>query len=325
MLILKRAFHLCTIGAVALGSVTLAETKPNIVFIMADDLGWQDVGFMGSNYFETPNLDALAKESLVFQNAFMYPTCSPSRSALLTGRQSFRTSSYCVPVLEKGKKGESVFSKWTVTEEHPVYSQPLSEAGYQLIHLGKWHIVGPDPRSEEQVLESGRHLSQPKNGDLSWLEEHKSEEIQKFYPLGRGFHENVGGLWWGDPARGYDKGYNAIGGGYVAPFKNPFIEEKEGEEDGSEKKWLTDRLTDDAISFIERNKEAPFFVNLHYYAPHRPSIARSDESLKHFQSKKGDPHTGQGMSKAGGKAGGRRLCDHGEIPRRKRRKISQSA
>ena len=74
------------------------RSKPNIIFIMADDLGWQDVGFMGSEWFETPNLDKLADESLVFTDAYMYPTCSPSRAALLTGKQSFRTGVYSVPV-----------------------------------------------------------------------------------------------------------------------------------------------------------------------------------------------------------------------------------
>lgn len=80
---------------------TAQQQKPNIVFIMADDLGWQDVGFMGSQWFETPNLDKPAKESLVFTNAYMYPACSPSRAALLTGKQSFRTGVYNVPVLER--------------------------------------------------------------------------------------------------------------------------------------------------------------------------------------------------------------------------------
>ena len=271
-----------------------AETKPkrpNIVFVMADDLGWQDVGFLGSRYFETPHLDALAAESLVFQNAFMYPTCSASRAALLTGRQSFRTGSYCVPVLEKGKAADNIFSRWTVGHEHPVYAEPLSKAGYRLIHLGKWHIVGPYPDREGAILASGKKLGQPKNGDLSWLPAHRSDPIKTYYPTGRGFHENVGGLWWGDPARGYAEGYNAPGGGYMAPFKNPFIKENvDGE-------WLTDRLTDEAIAFIEENQAEPFFLNLHYYAPHRPSVARSDEALAHFQKKEGDPETGQGIGK----------------------------
>jgi len=265
-------------------------TQPNIVFIMADDLGMQDVGFMGSQYFETPNLDALAKESLVFEQSYMYPTCSPSRAALLTGKQSFRTSCYTVPVLEKGNNQDNIFSKWTVDAEHPVYAKPLNEAGYQLIHLGKWHIVGPHPE-KEKAYPFKKKLTQPKNGDLTWLSAHQSPELQKYYPIGRGFHENVGGTWWGDPARGYEQGYNAPGGGYLAPFKNPFIIDKKDDH------WLTDRLTTDAIDFIERQKEGPFFINLHYYTPHRPSVARSEESQQHFLDKKADPITGQGRVK----------------------------
>jgi arylsulfatase A-like enzyme len=270
-----------------------AQQKPNIIFILADDLGWQDVGFMGSKYFETPHLDALAKESLVFENAFMYPTCSPSRAAIFTGQQSFRTGCYTVPVLEKGNDKDNIFSKWTVGTEHPIYSEPLNAEGYKLIHLGKYHIVGPYPEKEGSYP-FHKKLNQPGNGDFSWVEHHKSPEIAKFYPTGRGFHENVGGTWWGDPARGYDKGYASESGGYIAPFNNPFIEVKDGDE------WLTDRLTSDAIDFIERHKEEPFFVNLNFYAPHMPSVARNEEWLKHFMDKPTDEATGQGKGKRGG-------------------------
>lgn len=264
------------------------ENKPNIIFIMADDLGWQDVGFMGSTYFETPNLDALAKKSLVFHQAYMYPTCSPSRAALLTGKQSFRTGVYNVPVLEKkNAPEENIYSRWSVGKEHTVYAQPLREAGYQLIHIGKWHIVGPDPELELEY-DFQQPLSQPKNGTLAWLEAHQSADIQEYYPKGKGFHENVGGTWWGDPARGYEEGYQAESGGYRAPFKNPFIEDKPSDE------WLTDRLTNEAIDFMDRNKTAPFFVNLHYYAPHRPTVIRNQEWMDKFLSKMPDSITGQG-------------------------------
>ncbi|WP_411847037.1 sulfatase [Roseibacillus persicicus] len=285
--VLKSILSVCVLAATTI--LEAAPSQPNIVFILADDLGWQDVGFMGSRYFETPHLDALAQESLVFENAFMYPTCSPSRAALLTGQQSFRTGSYTVPVLERGNSRDNIFSRWTVGEEHTVYSKPLRDAGYQLIHLGKWHIVGPHPELETD-LPLKKKLSQPKNADWSWLDKHRTPALQKFYPTGRGFHENVGGTWWGDPARGYEQGYRAPSGGYVAPFNNPFIPEKEDDE------WLTDRLTTEAIDFMDRHKEAPFFVNLHFYAPHLPSIARSEESLAHFIAKDGDPSTGQGLA-----------------------------
>ena len=263
------------------------EKKPNIIFIMADDLGWQDVGFMGSRWFETPNLDKLAAESLVFTNAYMYPTCSPSRAALLTGKQSFRTGVYNVPVLEKGDSQQNIFSRWTVGLEHKMYAEPLKNSGYKSIHLGKWHLVGPNP-DKETNFPLDTPLRQPDNGSLEWLAYHLTSDIQKYYPLGRGFHENVGGTWWGDPARGYDEGYKSESGGYKAPFKNPFIEDKKDDE------WLTDRLTDEVIDFIKKNKKEPFFVNLHYYAPHRPTVPRKKESFQKFMGKAPDSNTGQG-------------------------------
>jgi len=262
--------------------------RPNIIFIMADDLGWQDLGFMGSNWFETPNLDQFAKESLVFTDAYMYPTCSPSRTALLTGKQSFRTGVYNVPVLEKGDSNHNIFSRWTVGLEHTMYAQPLKEAGYKSIHLGKWHVVGPNPNAERNYPFE-KPLKQPVNGSLDWLAFHNADSIQQYYPIGKGFNKNVGGTWWGDPARGYKKGYKSESGGYKAPFKNPFIEDKIDDE------WLTDRLTDDAIDFIKENKDAPFFVNLHYYAPHRPTIPRNNKLYQRFLSKNPDVITGQGL------------------------------
>ncbi len=287
LLILSILFGFNVKPATAAALQNSERTKPNIVFIVADDLGMGDVGFMGSRYYETPHLDALAEQSLVLNEAYMYPTCSPSRAMILTGKHSFRTGCYNVPVLEKGNSADNIFSKWTVGVEHPIYSEPLNQAGYRLIHLGKWHIVGPNPGSEAIPLR--KKLRQPKCGDLNWLAEHQSAEIQQYYPTGRGFHENVGGTWWGDPARGYAEGYKSSSGGYVAPFKNPFISDREDD------LWLTDRLTTDAIDFMNRNRHEPFFVNLNYYAPHRPSIARNEESLNHFLNKEGDPDTGQGL------------------------------
>lgn len=272
-------------------SVAQAESPPNIVFIVADDLGMQDVGFMGSQYFETPHLDALADDSLVFNQAYMYPTCSPARAAILTGKQSFRTGCYTVPVLEKGDPQDNIFSRWTIEPEHLCYATPLSEVGYHAIHIGKWHIVGPWPEQESEFPLRAK-LEQPANGDLGWLAKHQSMELKPFYPTGRGFEENAGGTWWGDPSRGYDRGYRAPGGGYMAPFRNPFIEEKPDDE------WLTDRLTSEAIDFMKRHREGPFFINLNFYAPHRPSVPRSETLLKHFMQKPSDPATGQGKGPA---------------------------
>lgn len=282
------------IGLGMLGAVSClgGVQPPNIVFILADDLGWQDVGFMGNTYIETPNLDRLASSSAVFKNAYMYPTCSPSRAAIATGRHSFRTDCYMVPVLERPPKlaDENIFSRWTVEKAHPFYSEVLNKAGYKLAHLGKWHLVGPYPE-KETIYPFKEHLVQPKDGDFSWVEHHMTPEVQQYYPQGRGFHENVGGTFWGDPARGDNAGYKAPRGGYIAPYKNPFLKE------GPDGEWLTDRLTTEAIDFMKRNQDGPFFVQLQFYSPHMPMVARSDELMEHFMNKEPCALTGLGVKR----------------------------
>ncbi len=262
--------------------------KPNILFILVDDLGWQDVGYMGSTYYETPNIDQLASNSLVMTQAYMYPTCAPARAALATGKHSFRTQMYSVAATERGDPANSLFSRQTLTNDHTHYASVLNDAGYQLIHIGKWHLLGAYPLEEtSKKYPFDQHLTQPQNGDLSWVDKHRSAEVQAYYPKGKGYHENIGGTFWGDPARGYDKGYKSESGGYIAPFKNPFIESEPDDE------WLTDRLTDEAIGFMKSSRNKPFFVSLHYYSVHRPTVPRDDESLNKYEKKDPCPVTGQ--------------------------------
>ena len=267
-----------------------AEKQPNIIFIMADDLGYGDVGFNGSKWFETPALDELAKHSLVLDKAYMYPTCSPSRAALLTGKHSFRTDVYNVPVLEKGSNQDNIFSRWTVEKQHKVYAEPLRDAGYKSIHIGKWHIVGPQPLKElSQAYPFQKNIGkQHKPGTFHWVAEHKTPAVQAYYPEGRGFDKNVAGTFRGDPAL-EEGGYNSPRGGYIAPFENPFLENRDDDT------WLTDRLTDEAIRFMQANKAEPFFINLHYYAPHRPTIKRSKALFDKYMAKAGDKTLGQGI------------------------------
>ncbi len=287
-------FYLLT-GSLGLFSCTQAakqEQKPNVIFLFVDDLGYADVGFNGSKFYETPNIDALAEKSVIFENSYAYPTSSPSRTCLLTGQQSFRTGVYTVPVLETGDKTENIFSRWTITKDFPFYSEVLADQGYKNVHLGKWHLVGPYP-DEELAMEYPltERLSQPDPGDHSWVERHKEDDIRlNYYPDGRGFLKNVGGTYRGDPAL-LEGGYHHPDGGYRAPFTNPFIETKPDDE------WLTDRLTDEAMDFMSAHKDEPFFINLHFYTVHAPFISRSPELVEKYMNKEGDPELGQGMEK----------------------------
>ncbi|MDF2376747.1 MAG: sulfatase [Verrucomicrobiales bacterium] len=280
---------LAVLLALAAAHFNVFAAPPNIVFILVDDLGYADMGFNGSKFYETPAIDALANDGLVFNHAYMYPTCSPSRTALATGKDSYRTGVYTVPALERGNDRQNIFSRWTVGEDHIMYSQPLAEAGYKAIHLGKWHLVGPYPREEATAtFPLTKKLGQPDAWDFSFVEFHKSAACRKYYPEGRGYLKNVGGTYRGDPA--LEVGwYESETGGYFAPFSNPFMEQMPDDE------WLTDRLTDDAIDFMKEHKEGPFFINLHYYTVHRPLRARSEKLLRKYLEKAGDPTTGQGM------------------------------
>ena len=92
MLTLVRAFGTFLIASLAASASPLAaQSAPNFVFVLVDDLGWTDVGFMGSDFYETPNIDALAASSVRFTNAYAATTvCSPTRASILTGKYPAR-------------------------------------------------------------------------------------------------------------------------------------------------------------------------------------------------------------------------------------------
>src|SRR6516164_11687104 len=89
-------------GWVMPGPAAAAERKPNIVFILADDLGWTDVGCMGSKYYETPNIDKLAAAGVKFTSFYNCQNCAPTRAALMSGQYAPRTGIYTVGSLERG-------------------------------------------------------------------------------------------------------------------------------------------------------------------------------------------------------------------------------
>jgi len=111
--------------------VPAVASKPNIVFILADDLGWADVGFHGSD-IKTPNLDALAKTGAPLETFYMQQLCTPSRAALMTGRYPMRYGLQMAVIPSAGRYG-------LATDEF-IMPQMLQEAGYQTALVGKLHI-----------------------------------------------------------------------------------------------------------------------------------------------------------------------------------------
>lgn len=211
--------------------------RPNIVFIFIDDMGWKDVGFMGSEFYETPNIDKLASEGMVFTNAYANaPNCAPSRACLMSGQYTPRHGVYTVGSSARGKsvnrKLIPIENTTTLDPNIVTIGEAMQSSGYATASMGKWHL-------------GDGHTG----------------------PEGQGFDLNVGGNKAGHPRR------------YFSPYKNKDLT------DGPEGEYLTDRLTDEALKFIEANKDREFFLYLPHYAVHTPIQAKK-ELIEKYEKKK---------------------------------------
>ena len=219
------------------------KKRPNIIFFLIDDLGWKDVGFMGSSYYETPNINKLASEGIYFTNAYANaPNCAPTRACLLSGQYSPRHGIFTVGTSERG---QSKFRKLLPTPNNTIldkdnitFAEILQQNGYTTASIGKWHLG--------EGAETG--------------------------PIGQGFDVNVGGNTAGRPQS------------YFSPYKNPNLS------DGPEGEYLTDRLTDEAIGFIEKNRNKPFFLYLPHYAVHTPIQAQKNLIEKYEKKQANEIH-----------------------------------
>ena len=130
------------------------EDRPNIVLIFMDDLGWKDVGYMGSEYYETPNIDRLAGQGMVFTDAYTNaPNCAPTRACLMSGQYGPRHGIYTVGSSKRGKSKDRKLIPIENTTQLPgdtvTIAEDLKRAGYATAMLGKWHLGG-DPGPEGQ-------------------------------------------------------------------------------------------------------------------------------------------------------------------------------
>ncbi|QZT37573.1 sulfatase [Halosquirtibacter xylanolyticus] len=216
-----------------------AEKKPNVIVFLVDDLGYKDLGYTGSSFYETPNIDKVANEGIIFNNGYAGASnCAPSRACLLSGQNTPRHGIYTVKSSERGnvKTRKIIPTPNTLVLQDKIQTlgNLFSTNGYKTISLGKWHVSNN--------------------------------------PLTQGFDENVAGCEMGNPGRK----------GYFAPYNVPKLEPKK------EHEYLTDRLTDEAIGFIDRNQDNPFFVYLSYYSVHSPLMAK-DSLVKKYKHKMNSP------------------------------------
>ena len=225
-------------GATAKPSVI---TRPNIVLIMADDLGYGSLGCYGGQDFQTPHIDKLAADGMRFTDFHSNgPVCSPTRAALMTGRYPQRcawvSEEDLSPVFqEQRRQNPAQRWAWGIDSKEITIARLLHEAGYHTGLIGKWHL-GYDV---------------------------------KFHPMNYGF----------DEFRGF-MGGNVDYHSHVAGYGLKQMDWWTGREIKNEAGYATDLLTRYATDFIAGNKQAPFFLYLAHGAPHDPWQGRDQGKKK---------------------------------------------
>lgn len=237
----------------ALGSAQISAAtnhqpppKPNFVFMLIDDMGWADGSCFGSKFYQTPNLNRLAAQSMRFTSAYAScAVCSPTRAAIMTGRAPARLHiTDWIP--GEGTPKQSRFRVPDWQQYLPLEAQTIAEAlkplGYATASIGKWHL-------------GGSNLS----------------------PTQQGFDVNIAGGHIGHPASFFWP-YGETGASHRVPGL--------AEAGGQRGEYLTDRLTDEGLKFIEANQHQPFFLYLPHYAVHAPLMGK-EEIIEQYGEKPG--------------------------------------
>ena len=202
-----------TVSGLAGFAVAVPAKTPNIILILADDLGYGDIGVYGARLINTPQLDRLAREGMLLTNFYSSGNvCTPSRTGLLTGRYAIRDGLADKTITANDTRG--------LTADTITIAALLQRAGYRTALIGKWHL--------------GHHT-------------------QAQQPNAQGFDEFYGLLQPNDAEQSLYQDLHASGETF-------------------EQSALTRRFTEEAVSFIERNAQQPFFLLLSHTAPHIPLV-----------------------------------------------------
>ena len=260
----------------------LKEGKPNIILILADDLGFNDVSYYNGGAADgsllTPHIDSLAKEGVAFLNGYAAsPVCSPSRAAIMTGRYSSRYGFEFTPYPAQAARIMNLLRKdgelstinledvqWDevgltvvgLPNEEITIAEMLQDNGYYTAHIGKWHLGGftDGMRPNDQGFDDSLML----NSSLYFPENHPDIVNAKI-------DSAIEDMVWASSQ-------------YAASFNGSEPFEPGG--------YITDYYTDEAVKVIDNNKDRPFFLYLGHFAPHNPlqSLKKDYEKHSHMEN-----------------------------------------
>lgn len=243
--------------------------KPNIVLIMADDLGWMDLHCQGNSNLDTPALDRLASQGMRFTDGYAAaPVCTPTRAAIMTGRSPARLGiTNHAPgnpdhVSETTKLKGAQWNTY-LPLHHVTLAEQLKSAGYKTGFIGKWHLS---------------HRSKQDSGGPT---------EPQLRPEFQGFDLNIGGCRLGGPPS------------YFEPYRIPNITPRRNGD------YLPDRLADEAISFLDDHQDNPFFLCWWCYSVHYP-IEAPEELVEKYRKREGVENPGyaamiEGMDRSVGR------------------------
>ncbi len=224
----------------------LADERPNVLVILADDLGYSDLGCYGGE-IQTPNLDALASRGLRFTQAYNASRCCPTRASLLTGQYP-----HSVGLIKNGK---------SLSKDVPTMAEILKENGYRTAMVGKWHLT-------QALALAGDNAHGPEH--LSILNNQTRVKLfgeKETYPVTRGFEKHYGVIWG------------------IVNYFHPFalVDGFEPVYDLPEDYYITDALNQKASEYITEfsKSDEPFFLYLAHTAPHWPLQARKEDRAKY--------------------------------------------
>jgi len=215
------------------------SAKPNIIFILADDLGFAEVSANGADHYKTPNIDALANEGVRFNHFYTAPLCGPSRAMILTGRYGFRSGAVsqnaCGDMIRTGPKAEVMVPS------------VLKKAGYSTAMIGKWGQILPSGNAAEWGFD---HMLSFKGSGIYWNKTAAAAWVKKYGIAGDKDGEN---------------GVRANPGPYNINEKNFKLADHE---------YMPDLMQTNAIDFINEHKDKPFFLYYsmsHVHGQHLPT------------------------------------------------------